>query len=323
MIFKCTGFGVFLNLQSIIIHIMRITIFFTLCLTGIFFLTQCNQKKADSGNQIESEKQTIKLPSYRLEQFWTTDTSLKTPESVIYDESKGVLYVSNVNENPWEKDNNGFISKVSITGEILELEWVSGFNGPKGMAIIENKLFVADLDEVGIIDIDKGKLVEKVKIEGASGLNDITPDKKGGVFISDSNGGKIFHYSDEKVTVFHDDAPGRPNGLFIDQSKLLVAFSQAADFVSYDLETKEKLVITTGIGHGDGITPTNDANTYLVSDWDGEVFIITPDGSKKSLIKTKDNKQNTADIWFIQDQNLVLVPTFFDNRIVAYKLIKE
>jgi hypothetical protein len=44
---------------------------------------------------------------------------------------------------------------------------------------------------------------------------------------------------------------------------------------------------------------------------------------KQSLLNTKDQEKNTADIWFIQEKDLLLVPTFFDNRVVAYKLVKE
>lgn len=301
---------------------MKTYTFFAVLLSTVFLLSNCTPKKPASEN-IDQESSTAQVPTYKLEQVWATEALLKTPESVIHDETRDVLYVSNVNENPWEKDENGFISKVSTTGEILELKWVTGFSGPKGMAILENKLFVADLDEVGIIDIEKGEPIEKIKVEGASGLNDITPNKKGGLFISDSNGGKLYQYMDGKITLFHDDTPGRPNGLFVDQGKLLVAFSGTAEFLSYDLTTKEKSIIATEIGHGDGITPTTDMDTYLVSDWSGEVFIINKKGDKQSLLNTKEQEKNTADIWFIQDQNLVLVPTFFDNRVVAYKLIKE
>ncbi len=286
----------------------------------IFSMTLCGPKKTDSNAEKGTDKE--KSISYSLEKTWATDSLFKTPESVIYDDSRDVLYVANVNENPWEKDDNGFISKLSTSGEILELDWVSGFSGPKGMAIVDNILYVADLDEIGLIDIEKGELIEKVKVEGASGLNDITPDENGGIFISDSNGGKIFQYANGTVTVFNEDAPGRPNGVFVDQGKLLVAFSGASEFVGYDLTSKEKTNIATGIGAGDGITPTNETGTYLVSDWNGEIFVITPDGNKKSLLNTKDQKINTADIWTIPKMDLVLVPTFFDNRVVAYKLVK-
>ena len=299
---------------------MKIKLLFAICLIGTLIHVQCNPKKQDSEELTKKQISTINPIQYELEEVWATDSVLKTPESVIFDNTRDALYVSNVNENPWEKDNNGFISRLSTSGEIIELEWISGLNGPKGMAILGDNLYVADIDELVIIDITKGKLVEKIKIEGAAGLNDITPGKNNDLFISDSNGGKLYQYANGDVSMFHDNTPGRPNGLFVDQGMLLVAFSEAAEFVGYDLATKNKTLITTEIGHGDGITPTNESGTYLVSDWQGEVFVITPDGSKQSLLKTKDDGKNTADIWFLQDQNLVFVPTFFDNRVVAYKL---
>ncbi len=291
----------------------------SICLTIIFSMTQCGQKKAES--QAEKEAPAKKPISYSLEKAWATDSLFKTPESVIYDSDRDILYVANVNENPWEKDNNGFISILTTSGDILALNWISGLSAPKGMAIVGNILYVADIDEIGVIDIEKGEMTGKIKVEGAQGLNDITPDNNGGIFISDSNGGKIFQYSDGKVTEYNGDVPGRPNGVFVDQGKLLVAFSQASEFVGYDLKTKEKTVIAKGIGAGDGIAPTYEAGTYLVSDWNGEIFAITPDGNKQSLLMTKDQKKNTADIWSIPEMDLVLVPTFFDNRVVAYKLV--
>ena len=281
----------------------------------------CTPKKPDSTNESAEEKQTVK-PVYKLEELWATTPTLKTPESVIYDEARKMIYVSNVNENPWEKDGNGFISRLSATGEIIDLEWVSGMSGPKGMAIVHNTLYVADLDELIAIDIEKGEIISKIKIEGASGLNDITNGENDKIYLSDSNEGKIFQFENGTATVFNSEAPGRPNGLLMDQGKLFTAFSQASEFVSYDIQSMEKTVIATEIGAGDGITPTNDAGTFLVSDWNGEIFIINS-SEKQSLLNTKDQSKNTADIWFVKDQNLVLVPTFFDNRVVAYRLVKE
>jgi hypothetical protein len=290
---------------------------------GVLF-TDCNPKKnEEKADRSESSSQVSVDPTYRLEEVWASEASLKTPESVIFDETREVIYVSNVNENPWEKDGNGFISKMSATGEILDLEWVSGFNGPKGMAIVRGILFVADLDELVLVDIEKGEIQEKVIVDGAEGMNDITPDGNGGIYMSDSPAGKIFHYANGTASEFNADAPGRPNGLFVDQGKLFAAFSEKAKFVHYNPATLEETIIAEGIGHGDGITPTNEPDTYLVSDWSGEIFIVNTSGTKQSLLNTKDQEKNTADIWFIQEKDLLLVPTFFDNRVVAYKLVKE
>ena len=301
---------------------MRTFLLFQFLLCSSILLFQCNPRKTDNKTQSVQEI-TPGSPSYRLVQEWATDTLLMTPESVIYDKAREVIYVSNVNQNPWEKDGNGFISKISRTGEIIDLHWVTGMNGPKGMAIVGNTLYAADLDELVSIDLDKGTIVNKIMIDGASGLNDITLGENSKIYMSDSNEGKIFQYENGEVSIFHSDAPGRPNGLLMDQGKLLVAFSQASQFVNYDFKTLEKTVIAAQIGAGDGITPTNESSTYLVSDWNGEIFIISKEAGKQSLLNTKQENKNTADIWFIPEDNLLLVPTFFDNRVVAYKLIKE
>jgi len=297
---------------------------FTLYSILLLITTLCNPKKtADNNQSIPSEASSTDKGAYKLQEVWATDTIFKTPESVIYDTKREVFYVSNVNQNPWEKDNNGFISKMSKSGEILDLEWIDGFSGPKGMAIVDNILYVADLDELALIDIDKEEIQEKIIVDKAEGMNDITPDGKGGVYMSDSPAGKIFQYSNGVITEFMADAPGRPNGLFVDQGKLFTAFSSASEFVNYDISSKEKTIVASGIGAGDGVTPTNEDNTFLVSDWNGEVFVIGSDGMKQSLLNTKDQGRNTADIWFIPEENLLLVPTFFDNRVMAYKMVKQ
>lgn len=296
----------------------HITRFFGAAIIALTIFS-CTPKKPEAKDESANQTQS-KISNYKLEEVWATSPSLKTPESVIYDDVRNVLYVSNVNENPWEKDGNGFISKVSTTGEILDLEWVTGMNGPKGMAIVGNTLYVNDIDELISIDIEKGEIITKVKIEGASGLNDITNGENGKIYTSDSNEGKIYQYENGTATVFNSDAPGRPNGLLLDNGNLLVAFSEASEFVSFDIQTMEKKVIATEIGAGDGIASTNEPGTFLITDWNGELFVINQNGEKQSLLNTKDRSKNTADIWFIKDQNLVLVPTFFDNRVVAYRL---
>ena len=268
----------------------------------------------------ESEKETT---TFRLEEQWATDTLLKTPESVLFDEERDVIYVSNVNMNPWEKDGNGFLSKLSSGGEILDLEWVTGFNGPKGMALIDSILYVADLDELVLIDVIAGEIIHRKLIDGASGMNDISKDSDGNLYISDSNEDKIYKYIGDSVTLFMADLPSRPNGQLVVGDHLKVAFSGASQFANIEIATKTLTVLADSIGHGDGITPTNDPENYLVSDWMGEIFIVGDSIGTQSLLDTKAEEKNTADIWFIESQSLVLVPTFFDNRVVAYKLVKE
>ena len=99
-------------------------------ITLIFLLiiVACNQ-----ANKKQSQPITNELPNYKLELLWETDTTLRTPESVLHDRKRSLLYVSCVNENPWEKDGNGYISKIDKSGNVINLKWITGLNGPKGM----------------------------------------------------------------------------------------------------------------------------------------------------------------------------------------------
>src|ERR687883_2057839 len=97
-----------------------------------------------ANNQAQGQQQTVQL---KVNKLWETPTKLKNPESVAYSPKQNVLFVSNVNGKPDQKDQNGFVSKVSPSnGSVIELNWVTGLNAPKGIAFSNNnsKLYVSD-----------------------------------------------------------------------------------------------------------------------------------------------------------------------------------
>ena len=272
----------------------------------------CGSKPAPTASQEESNI----APT--ITQVWASDTSLRTPESVLFDKMRNVIYVANVNMNPWEKDGNGFISKLDMRGRILTLDWVKGMNGPKGMGIVGNSLYVADIDEVIEIDIESSQIVKRYIVEGTPTLNDITV-KDGVVYISGSDSNKIFALKNGQVSLLLEGELGRPNGLLAESDRLLMITSNSSQLESIDLNTLERKILVGGLGHGDGIVPAGDGH-YLASSWRGELFFISSDWQRTPLLDTRDAEINAADIDYIIDKNLLLVPTFFDNRVVAYSL---
>ena len=242
-----------------------------------------------------------------------------TPESVIYDKQRDVFYVSNLNQEPRKKDENGFISRMDKDGNILDLRWIEGLSSPKGMAIVGDILYAADVDEIVAMDINNGAIVRKIFIEGAKMINDISSDNNGNLYISDTDAAKIYFFSDNAITDWLAEGLNGPNGLLFDGDRLLVASQGSQDFASVDLETKNRLVLTEGVNRGDGIAFTGIPGYYLLSDWAGEIFMINPDNSKSSLINTKE-QSNTADIEYLPGENLLLVPTFNGNCVVGYRL---
>src|SRR6187402_2462475 len=91
---------------------------------------------------------------HSLVKKWETDTLLKTPESVLYDAKGKILYVSNIDGAPDGKDGKGSIGKIGLDGKIIAVDWVSGLNAPKGMALVKNTLWVADVDQMVAVDIE-------------------------------------------------------------------------------------------------------------------------------------------------------------------------
>lgn len=262
---------------------------------------------------------TQKSEKVSLELLWETDTIFKTTESCLFDSKHNVIYVSNVNNAPRTKDNNGFISLLHTDGSIIKLDWATGMSAPKGMGYFNEVLYVTDIDAVLEIDAHTGKIINKHTLEGALMLNDLAIDLMGTVYVSAMDTNKIYSLIDGDFKLWKDNL-NKPNGLLVEGNNLLVASLGAGTFKAYDLKTKkEKKHIASNLGKADGIVKTKSGN-YLVSDWLGEIFHIK-DTITTSLLNTIDNKKlQTADIGNIPNKNIILVPTFFGNSVKAYKL---
>ncbi|MFA5420218.1 MAG: hypothetical protein WC341_17325 [Bacteroidales bacterium] len=248
---------------------------------------------------------------------WTTKDVFNTPESVIYDAVRDVLYVSNINGNPTDKDHNGFISIIDTDGSVKNLNWIEGMDAPKGMVLIGNMLYVTDINRVHAIDIEKNAVVNTVEVEGASFLNDMAVISDGRIIISDSDKNRLYVLSRNEVTIWSDDPLiEAPNGLAFDNNVLYVGTKN--NLLTIDSQTMNIKVLIPDTGPIDGIIPLT-SDTFLISDWSGKITLVTP-SEKKILQNTTDQKIQAADLGYIPNEKLILIPTFFDNSLVAVKL---
>jgi sugar lactone lactonase YvrE len=261
--------------------------------------------------------------TWSLNEIWRTDTLLTTCESVLYDPSGKQLFVSCINGAPTEKNGLGFIALLQPDGSIKEHKWLTGLNAPKGLGLHGNTLYVTDIDQLVLIDIRNAEILERLDIEGASFLNDVAIGADGKVYFSDSDTGYIWVYSDGMLSAWITEGLQRPNGLFVEEDRVLLTSSGSEDLKVIDLSSGSMETVSTGIGHGDGIAYTGTEGYYITTSWSGEIFLIYPDYSKISLLKTSDQEINSADIGFNLSEQVIYVPTFFDNRVVAYKLEKS
>lgn len=258
-------------------------------------------------------------PEISLEKKWATDKVFMVPESVLYDKARNILYVANINGTPTDKDGNGFISKLTVDGKIENLKWVTGLDAPKGMGVYKNRLYVTDISSIVEIDIDRGKILKRYDI-GGKFLNDITVDSAGRVYVSDMATDKIHRLSGGRVTTWlSSKALQNPNGLLIEKSRLMVASKGGGNIKIIDIRKKSISDWTSIGGNPDGLVSDGRGN-YLLSSWNGEAYFIKASGEKVKLFDTRASNINSADIEYIPGKRLLLVPTFFDNRVVAYEV---
>lgn len=256
---------------------------------------------------------------HQLVKLWESDTILKVPESVLFDGKNKVLYITNIDgKEPWGKDGKGSVGKVGLDGKIIAVDWVSGLSAPKGMGLHKNKLYVADLTELVVIDIDKGTIIERIAIEGAAGLNDVSAEENGTVYVSDSRARRVYEVKDGKVSVLLDSSKLKgPNGVLKHKGSLYVLDAGTM----YRMEKDGSLTkLAEGMEGGtDGIENVTGSD-YLVSTWSGVVYYVNADGTKQVLLDGREQKINSADIGYDAAKRIVYIPTFWKNSVVAYEL---
>ena len=256
--------------------------------------------------------------SDRVEKTWQSDPVFNVPESVFYYPDNDMVFVANINGKPTDRDENGFISQLEPDGTIVRLEWITGLHAPKGMNTYDGKLYVADIYRVAEIDINKRKIIRFYEADGAEFLNDIVTDDDGNVYITDMSKGSVYRISNGEISEWIPAGTfNNSNGVYYLDG--MIYLGENGRILSINPDTKEMKTIAEFDGGVDGLEIDKNGN-FIFSDWSGKVQMVEPGGKPTVLFNTTDEKINAADIHLIRDHNILLVPTFFDNRIMAYKI---
>lgn len=258
------------------------------------------------------------------------DVGFSTPESVIHDALTDRYLVSNINGSPLETDDNGFISLVADDGTVLNLKWIDGssdsvtLNAPKGMAVVGDYLYVADLTIIRRFDRRTGAPRGEFPIPGATFLNDVTAGEDGSVYFTDSGlrgGAAGFEPSGTDAvyrltaqgkidTLARGDVLGRPNGIALaGDSVWVVGFGSGELYRVADGARTDVMKLPAGgldglvIAFGD----------FFISSWDGETVFRGRLGG--SFAKVLHGLKAPADIGHDLWRNRLLIPLFNDNEI--------
>ena len=245
------------------------------------------------------------------------------PESALHDSAADVYLVSNVAGSPFEKDGNGYISRVSPDGTLESLHWIDGLDAPKGMAIHGDTLAIADLTVLRRFDRRTGAPRDVITIEGAVFLNDVASASDGSFFVSDSGflpkgegieptaAAAIYRIaSDGSVTRIASGIElASPNGLALHGDEVLMAPFGAAKLLRFAADGTR--LGEEPLPHGllDGLVVLRDG-CVLVSSLEGEVLHGRLGGSFKPLLSVM-----AMDIGLDARRGRLLLPLMMDNKL--------
>jgi sugar lactone lactonase YvrE len=282
----------------------------------------------------------------QVNKLWETPANLKNPESVSYTSKQNILFVSNINGDPSKKDQNGFISKVSPSnGSTIELNWITGLNAPKGIAISNDNstLYVSDITDLVQIDIDSGKIIKRFNAPGSSFLNDVVADNQGNIYVSDTDTNTIYKLdmnlgnstsSPHLQAWLQNPQINGPNGLHIGNNKnklIVVSIGPVSKPVGgiEVIDMKNKTITNLGeqgttspLGGLDGIeSDASNTHYYVTDNPAGKVYYVNADGtSYQTLIDL--HTQGAADLGSMPGQSTIIIPLTQDNKLVAYKVVE-
>ena len=287
----------------------------TVALVGVFF---CNQALA-AGILVEGD--------------------FRVPESVEYYAAEDVYLVTNINGSPDVADDNGFISKISPEGELLELKWLDGaspevhLDAPKGAAIVGDILYVADMDNVHRFKLPDGKQLPSVNIKGSVFLNGITTGENRSVYVSDSGmtwsdseSGFVSTATDALYqvlqdgsyrVVYQDKDMGWPNGLLKHKNgEMTVVTYGTGEAFRLDKSGKRHNLPKPPAGALDGLVEMEDGS-WLTSSWEGRAIYRYKDGNYSIVLN---NVRSPSDFGYDPKRNRLLIPLFMVNTVLIYPL---
>jgi hypothetical protein len=263
-----------------------------------------------------------------------TVKGFSSPESMIVNKSD--LYVTNVGKElkPTLKDGDGFISKLSLDGKIENLNFISGLNAPKGMGIIGDTLYIADIDTLKGFDLATKKEVFSLVFEGVNFLNDITVKDSNTLFIGASDVGAIYEVNISNKTYEKLIDFTTANGLFYENGILYAAklgssaktmFDGKGKLYKIDLKNNNKVTrLASFEGVLDGVHKV--ADKVYVSDWGnskktGIVRVYDLKTKKESILK-QEPFMGAADFWIDEKSNKLYLPQMIGGDISIIKLEK-
>jgi hypothetical protein len=262
--------------------------------------------------------------------LWET-IGLSAPESVVHDPARNEYYVSNMaDHSPTAPAGDGFVSRVSEDGKLLQLKWATGLDNPKGLTLANGHLYVGDDRDLVEIDLPSGRILSRyAPSDGPGNFNDCTADAAGNVYVCSGRLLTVFRLHEGKFApwIKLDRAvTGGINGLLAENDRLLLGGWSLVDSAGKEqlghlsaVAFSDQAVSRIGsdpVCHIDGLE-RDGRGGYVVTDWlTGDVLQVSAEGKSTPIMQLV---QGSADHTYRIDTHQLIVPLMKDNVLRAYE----
>lgn len=296
-------------------------------LLALLVISAC-KSTSKLGNGTAADHANIKPKGRVIEGF-------DSPESILI--TRNGMFVSNVGPEllPQEEDGDGYISKLTLDGEIENEQFIGELNAPKGMAERGGILYVADINVIHAFKTENGEPVNTFDLReyGASFLNDIVFQSSDVLLITDTDLNVIFSLNvktnEVKKNAVPDDFAG-PNGLYFDETTeilVIVGFGtngepngKVAMIFSNDMNDGglgQFVLLDTPMGSFDGVAFIG--GKYIVwSDWgegEGRLRYYNTESKETWLINLDNTIAGPADFAFDAAKKCLWIPAMQEGKI--------
>jgi sugar lactone lactonase YvrE len=252
-------------------------------------------------------------------------------ESIAYDPKRDLYVAVNAGMAQDVVPNDGYVSLINPDGTVHTLKWIGvnrnglTLNHPLGSDIVNDQLYVVDIDTVRWFDMATGQPRGSVAVPGATRFNDIEVAEDGTIYVTQTGDDNPASWRVYKVTpkgeasVFVSGAPlNRPNGIAFDpKGNIVVVNIGTSDVLTFSpagqLLTTEQ---STDSGN-DGLAILADGTKYVSSVRQGTVARIRP-GQKAELVAS--GIPSAASMTHDSKRNRLIIPMNDWNAITIVEL---